>query len=470
MTQNRLQYALMSALACAFLLVRYGHFIELSGDFVQHYLLVNEIMTHGYRRPETQMGIMSIYPDGAHWMAAVLGWIGGSGLVAIVLITIVAVFVSWLLVLELIGKDSPVKVALAIAAFLLLRNTNSLIGWEVSVNYFWPQLVDDVALLGTLLALARVTNVWSRAALIFVVGGIAMSVHALIALQILACGLTVIAWSGAVVVLKERRFPFAIAAALAALGIGALAILKFHPSFQAMRQAAETDGYLEFSYSAVIPVVLACAAIAVIALWRGRVALDTVLGCAGIATAVLAIAQYGMLHIEHAGSNYAVKKHMFVIVTLAMVNVVRMLGEVRDTRWYFGWLAAPVLAGAATVSALSGFVTPVAPVLRALSYAEHAAQFDLPGFSPGNTVSAAKDMPPMINFMISMTAFQHPVRVEDYRWMYGSDPKPGASYAMVLRTPEIDAKCTNRHAESFDYVIVGPDCFALSEYKANPGP
>jgi hypothetical protein len=458
MTQDRLPYVIVSALACAFLLVRYGHYIELSGDLVQHYLLVNEIMTHGFRRPNTQMGIMSIYPDGAHWIAAVLGWVGGSGFVAIILVTIASVFLCYLLLLELVGKDSPVKMALAVLTFWVLGRTHSLIGWEISVNYFYSQLVDDVVLLGTLLVLPKINGTWRQAGFVFTVGTLAMFVHALISLQILACGLFLLFYQAATVWRRERRFQANMVAALVALSIGALAILKFHPSFQAMRQAAETDGYLEFIYSEVIPVILLCGAIAAAALWRSRTKLDTVLGCAGVATVLLALAQYVALHFEHAGSNYAVKKHMFVVVTLAAVNVIRILGGIWETRWNFGWLAAPVLAGVGAFYVLAGFNTPVTPTLRALEYANHAAKFELPGFQPDNTVSADKSLPPMINFMISMTAFQHPVHVEDYQWIYGADPTVGATYAMVRRTPEIDAKCDKKWGETTDYVVVESVC------------
>lgn len=466
--QQRTAFIAAAVAIGIWLLIRYGPFIELSGDFVQHFMLVDEIMKHGMRRPDTQMGIMSIYPDGAHWIAAVVGWIGGSGLVAIVLVTIGAVFASYLLLLELIGKDSPVKIALAIAAFLLLAWTHSLIGWEVSVNYFWPQLVDDVVLLSMLLLLACISDAWQRAALVFMVGALAMFVHALIALQILACGLTIIGWSGVVAWRESRRLPVGMAAALSALGIGALAIVALHPSFRAMRQAADNDGYLEFGYSAVLPVILLCGAIGCAALWRGRDRLDTVIACAGVATVLLAVAQYVALHMNHAGSNYAVKKHMFVVVTLAAVNVVRMLGDWKPTSWRLGWLASPVLAGLASFHILAVFNTPVAPVLRALTYAEHAAQFELPGFVPGNTVSTAKDMPPMINFMISMTAFQHPVRLEDYQWLYGADPAIGAAYAMVRRTPEIDEKCGKKFGEAADYVVVEAACLQQINEGAHP--
>lgn len=458
MTRDRSLYAAVSALVCAFLLMRYGHFIELSGDFVQHFTLVNEIMTHGYRRPDAPLATMGTYPDGAHWMAAVLGWIVGSGLVAIVLITIAAAYGCYLLLLELVGKDSPIKIALAALAFVALAGTHSLIGWEISVNYFWPQLVNNLALLGALLALARMQGAWTQAGLVFAVGTLAMFVHALASLQLFACGLTWLSFAAFSAWREQKRFPVRIVAACAALLVGAGANLLFHPAFRAIVKAAENNGYLEFGYSHVLPVVVLCGLIGVAALLRARERIAMILGCAGIATAALAFLQYLALRLGHAGSDYAVKKHMFMLVTLAAVNVVRIIGDWKSAKWSFGWLAAPLLAGIGAFHVLAGLNAPVVPVLRALDYARHAAQFDLPGFVPGNAVAADSTQPPMINFMISATAFAHPVDLKAYQWLSGADPTTDATYAMVRRTPEIDAKCGRKFGEAADYVVVEAAC------------
>ncbi|WP_438394133.1 hypothetical protein [Caballeronia sp. DA-9] len=461
-TTPRVPYYLLASLVGIALLMDFGRFIELSMDFVQHFMLVDEIMKHGERRPEVQIGIMSIYPAGAHWLAAVGGWIGGSGLVAIVLISIASVYVSYLLVLELVGKDSPVNLVLVAVAFILLAHTHSLIGWEVVLNFFYSQQVADVLLLMTLGTLARMTNVWARAFIVLVVGVVSMWVHALIAIQILGCGLLLMFYEG-VRAWHAGRSPVVIARALGITGAGTVLILLFHPSFKAMRAAAETNGYVQFSYSFTLVAATVCGAIALLALWRnfsGRSLseVDAVLGCAGLATAILAVVQYIVLHVMHAGSDYAVKKHMFVVVTLAMINGVRFVGDRWPRPWRYGWLAAPVLAGFAAFHILEPFSVPVVPVLRAIEYANHVAQFDLPGFRPGNTVSYDKELSPEINLMISNTSFQHPFGDKQTVWLNGGDPTVDAQYVMVRRSPEIDARCKDRFAESATYVMVMPDC------------
>lgn len=456
-------FSFLVALAVgAALLVHFGRFIELSGDFVQHFMLVDEIMKHGYRRAgAANLGGMAVYPDGAHWIAAVIGWIGGSGLVAIVLMTVAAVYASYLLILELAGRHSPISMALCAGAFWWLASTGSLVGWEVSTNYFFPQLVADVALLGVLVWLARAADTWRIAAVIVAAGALAMFVHALISLQILAVGMTFLAYRAGSDWYRAKRPPVEQIAWLVVVAVGAALILKFHPSFLAMRKLAENNGYLEFSYSNVQTVVLICAAIGAMNLWmhfRGKgTAVDGVLGCASLATAALALLQYAVLNLEHVGSEYAVKKHMFVVVTLGALNVVRLIAQRFDgVRWPIGWLVAPLMAGYASTVVLTGFNTPVLPVIQAINYANHVATFDLPDVS--NVVDADSSQPPMINFMISASAFQQPFGVKQTKWIYGADPTVDAMYAMVRRTPEIDARCKDRFGESATYVVVAPGC------------
>jgi hypothetical protein len=105
----------------------FGRYIHTgSFDLVQHYLLVDEIIKHGGIRTEAcqRMGAIAIYPPAAHWMAAIISWIGGSGLVGIILVTIASLYFCYL-----IGANAPANILIFALAFLLLRFTRSQIGW-----------------------------------------------------------------------------------------------------------------------------------------------------------------------------------------------------------------------------------------------------------------------------------------------------------------------------------------------------
>ncbi len=68
-------------------------------------------------------------------MATIIGWIGGSGLVGITIVTIASAYLCYVLIVLLVGANSPVRVLLLVGAFLALKFTDSLIGWEVASNF-----------------------------------------------------------------------------------------------------------------------------------------------------------------------------------------------------------------------------------------------------------------------------------------------------------------------------------------------
>jgi len=127
--------------------------------------------------------------------------------------------------------------------------------------------------------------------------------------------------------------------------------------------------------------------------WTGSAAyVDAVLGSTLIAAACLAILQFALLKLHGDCSAYAVKKHMFIVVTLGIVNAVRVITG------YFPESKGKLPSGIAPFDA------------RAIS------------------------------------------------WQRGADLKDGTQYAMVLRTPEIDQKCSERFAESRVHMTTEPSC------------
>lgn len=467
---NRAAYFAMATLAGLALLIYYGKFIQLTGDFIYHYLLVDEIMRNGFvRHAAPNLGVMSVYPSGAHWLAALIGWAFGSGLVGIVIVSILSVYLCYLLILEIIGRNQIANVALAVAAFLLLRGTNSLIGWEVSINYFYSQLVTDVFLFAALLWLSKDRDLLHQAAFTAIVGAVAMCIHALGPIHLMGAGTLLVLYRSLKQWHDTKRFPRAAAGIVAGLVIADLAILALHPSFRAMRSISENDGYLEFGYTHLFLVTMLCALAGGLNLWRhwrGRAqAIDAVIGCAVLTSSFLATLQLIILSIGHDGSAYAVKKHLFIVFTLGVINLIRLVASLTQLdrfRWSAGWIVAPALAGIASFVALSKFDTPVAPVLSAINYAEYAAKYGFPEFVPGNTSDADRSQAPMIDFMISMSSFQHPLGAAETKWIHGADPAVGVKYVMVRRTADIDANCERQYAKAVNYSIVDADC--LTQY------
>jgi len=451
----------------SFLVFLFGRYIPTSSfDLVQHFLLVDEIAKHAMVRPESvqRIGAMALYPAAAHWAAAVIGWITGSGLVGITIITIASAYLCYLFIAYLVGASTPANVLLFALAFLALRFTRSQIGWEVVANFFYPQLVADAVYFAVLLWVSNNRNDWKQAVTFLLAGAISMWIQPLVAVHILAAGCVLMTFHSLESWKKENALPARNIALLLVVVVASIAIVLTNPAFAVMRNIASNDGDLVLGYNHLMLVAILCAAIGAFSLWKrvtGSAAyVDAVLGSAVIAAACLAILQFALLKLHGDGSAYAVKKHMFIVVTLGIMNAVRAITGYfpESKRKLPSGIAAPLLAGFASFFVLKGFNTPVAPILTAMAYANHAASYELSDFVPGNLVADDSSLPRVGNSMISLTAFQHPFDARAISWQRGADMKDGTQYAMVLRTPEIDQKCSRRFAESHLYVIIEPSC------------
>jgi hypothetical protein len=458
----------------AFLVFWFGRYIQTgSFDLVQHYLLVDEIMKHAGVRPEApqRMGAMALYPPAAHWMAAVIGWVGGSGLVGITIVTIASVYFCYLIIALLVGASAPANVLLFALAFLALRFTRSQIGWEVVANFFYPQLVADVAYFGVLLWVANNRGIWRQGLAFLLTGALTMWIQPLIAIHVLAAGCVLMGFQFVEMWRSKSAHRIIKAILLVLFGVVSAAIILLHPEFKIMREISANDGYLVFGYSYVMLVAILCAAIGVINLLRrlaGRAEyVDAVLGCAVVAATLLVVLQFMLFKLHNDGSAYAVKKHMFIVCTLGVMNAVRLIAAYlpASKNKLVPGLIAPLVAGFASFFVLKGFNTPVVPIVNAMAYANHAASYELPDFVPGNTVADDSSLPLMGNVMISLTAFQHSFDATAISWQRGASIKEGAQYAMVMRTPYIDKICDDRLAGNESFTIVKPTC--LKRYLTN---
>ncbi|SAL36069.1 hypothetical protein AWB64_03612 [Caballeronia sordidicola] len=453
-----------SVVACVFglsLIIFYANRMPTSGDLVAHFLLVDEIMRHAGVRPAPvpNIGAMALYPPGAHWLAAIVGWAQGSGLLGMVVVSIVSVFVAYLLIVHLVDPASPANVIAFAVLLRLLVRTHAQIGWEISGNFFYPQIVADVIFFSVLLWLTHNNGVLYRAPVVVGAGALAMFVQPLVALHILAAGSMLFAYDSLARWVKTRRVPSA--SILGAIGVAGSAVLMafFHPSFRAMRQIAQHDGGLDLGIRYPMAAAAGCSLLGLASLWRhfsGHAKEDdAVLGSALVASVCLAFTQLAALELAGEGSTYAVKKHMFIIVTLAAVNAARLIGQSTsrfERRWPIGWLISPVIAAAISVTILNTFTAPIAPAIRAIKYANTAIKNQISGFVPGDVV-ALDSQNPLVSLMVTMGPFQHP-----YTWFGAGSPTLGAKLIMVPRDRSIDAKCPSRFAETYDYVIVAAEC------------
>jgi hypothetical protein len=450
-----------------FLVMWFSRYIQITSfDLVQHFLLVDELdKYHGVRVGTLErIGSMAIYPPLAHWMAVIAGWFFGSGLVGITVVTVMSAFLVYVFIIRLVGANSLSRVILFSVGFLVLVFTRSQIGWEVVDNFFYPQLVADVIYIGILLQVSRKPEEWKQM-ICFLLGGLlTMWIQPLIAIHIFAAGCVLMAlqsfkyWSTKAPKAKNSFI------CLVGLILGAIAITLTNPAFKVMRQIASNDGSLTFGYSLILLVAFICAAFGAWSIKRylsGKVEyVDAVLGSAVVAALGLVLLQFALLRLHGDGSEYAIKKHMFIVISLGLINAVRIAASYvpfRDKNIRAG-LVAPIFAGIASIFVLKGLVTPVTPILDALSYANRAVDDRLPGYVPGKTVSFDGTLPVMGNVMVSLTAFQHPWNAHAVKWQQGTPIKEGAEYLMIRRTPWISKLCDLPASNAENYVIVSSEC------------
>jgi hypothetical protein len=467
-TGLRLSPFLLGACALLFLMFRYGpYFQNGSPDYVLHFTLIDEIMRSGgvAANAADRISVMAFYPPVSHWMAALIGWIGGSGLVGISLVTVGATFFTYLIAARIVA-DTPIRLALFLGAFLLIQRTQSLVGWEVVLNFFYPQLVGDAFYFFALLCLVKVERLSYRSAIFIIMGTLTMWVQPLNAIHIMATGCFLLALELLRLWRDRRAFPLQGAVAAGVVVLLTLGILVSHPEFKLMRQISSNNGALEFAYSMTL-VVFICVVICALNAWRyvcrNAEKADLVLGAAGLAACSLVVLQYLAWSLHGDGSPYAVKKHMYIVVTIGMMNAVRLLAALIDRPSMRNRLlvdcATPLLAAYMATWVLRAFTEPLAPTVRAFEQAKELATYQFKQLTSENAVFYDKSLPLISNALISRVVFNHPL---DYRWWSGMKITDGVQYAVVPRVP-FGKNCSPNYAWSSEYVAVDSAC--LMQYQ-----
>ena len=437
-----------------------------------HFALVDEIMKWGRVRPDAvlTMDTMVAYPSASHWLAAVFGWMFSSGLVGLSVIAITAIytcyfFIGRLLLLHTSSLILPIFVVL----FAVLARTHAQVGWEVIGNFFYPQIVAFALYFGIMFWLAQQhdEHVWPVVVaaifnlLIYVTQPVA-GVHLTAALvAFLAVNFVCIRYF-------KGQWSLPHLGAIAITSMLGLAILRLHPDVYAIIRISNWNGDLDFRFpgsNIVLPVLVCMAGAAINLRWgmarwpSGRE--DRLLGAAGVASGGLMFLQHILLIAFGTGSYYAVKKHVFIIVTLGAINIARILTRHVPYRRFQSalnpaWqpMAAICMAVIATIVVLNHEQGLSLPQMVSLQkFSEHFAATS-PEFRPENTTVAAQSATPVSSLLISITAFSVPYAraVSNF-----GNVDPQSKYLIVDRTDDL-AGCAV--AGNYLYLAVSSTCFA----------
>jgi hypothetical protein len=321
-----------------------GPFTGGGADMAHHYALV-DWFSHHWALPDAQNSYLSAmreYPPVAHILAALTGRAIDSPFRGMQLVANVAVVVIWSAVAAILALLPGRRrwIALASLALLLLLNTSAgplhlqPHGFEVILNFFFAQVVGQ-ALVWWLVWFAVRRRLAGRSAIstalpTAVIAVLATSVHVVPAVQLLVL---VGCLSAAELLDRWRNGQRTLrsAAAPIALPVTAAVAVVLTPGFRAMRKLSENDGALDVPYLsglegyvavAVAVIVISLAALFVSATRREvppTAAVLQGLAFAGFAVAVPCAVQ-ALLLAAGEGSPYAVKKYIFGLVTVLIVD------------------------------------------------------------------------------------------------------------------------------------------------------
>ncbi len=283
--------------------------------------------------------IMADYPPIAHIFGALIGHIVGSPFSGMHAASLAFVGVTYALIFAgAQNRDIVTTVivyTICLFAFPFFSRDQFIFGNEIRVNFFYAQSAGHATMLAVLFVLAArkrsKTEVLAVPALVFVLCWlyplcslqVAGGAIALWMLEVIRCA---VSQNGN---LRQRSFQ------LAAMTVLSMAAFRFHPTYSTMRAISDHNGAIAaniristLSLVAFFLFVASCA-LAYLAM-RGKSGFvnPLFLAAAGFGASLVFAAHFAVFIVTGAGSEYALLKHAYSIVTLAIVAAACLIGHV----------------------------------------------------------------------------------------------------------------------------------------------
>ncbi|KTB75598.1 hypothetical protein ACTAB9_07795 [Pseudomonas syringae] len=319
-----------------------------SVDLAHHYALAYRIAENFnlINSNDPTLGEMNYYPRLSHIVAAIVGWPMHStflGLQIVSLMSLAAIWGAFIYMLNTLPRRVATASTLTLALLLIVNRYAfhfEVYGGEIVGNYFYSQLVGQaVAILSIAVAVLLEVRRGRSTAYVFLIGVIAINtgVHLLPTLELLGLlGGLVLFNAYSDFLDKKLSIPAAVASLL--VPIVALAGVVLNPAFSSMRKISENDGALIFfniTYPTGIATLCVLGIILSVVLLILHVKNKPMLGYPAIkylaiyGGAVSCLCLLQMVLVKYGmGSDYAVKKYVYGIVTHLFVSLAILLGFV----------------------------------------------------------------------------------------------------------------------------------------------
>ncbi|MCA5967032.1 MULTISPECIES: hypothetical protein [Pseudomonas] len=317
-----------------------------SVDLAHHYALAYRIAENFnlINSNDPTLGEMNYYPRLSHIVAAIVGWPMHSTFLGLQIVSLLSLAVLWGAFIYMLNT-LPRRVAAASTftlALLLVVNKYAfhfdVHGGEIVSNYFYSQLVGQaVAVLGMAVAVFLEVRRGRGTAYVFLIGAIAINtgVHLLPTLELLGLLGGLILFNAYSDFLdKKLSIPAAVASLL--VPVVALGGVVLNPAFSSMRKISENDGTLSFiniTYPTGIATLCVLGVILSIVMLTLHVKNKPMLGYPAVkylaiyGAAVSCLCLLQMVLVKYGmGSDYAVKKYVYGIVTHLFISLAILLG------------------------------------------------------------------------------------------------------------------------------------------------
>ncbi len=322
-----------------------------SVDLAHHYALTYRIYEQWVLTSSSDLtlGEMNFYPRGSHILAAIIGTFLNSTFLGIQTVALLSFSFLWLFAILILKKlpDQSSKSSILMFTFILLINfltfKYELHGNEIIGNFFYAQLVGHMILYGSILAAINIEKKYNflySAGLLAILMTLNLEVHLIPAIEML--GLIIIILLAHIYILKRnKKLKFSILSAGLLLIILSIAVVFFHPSFTTMREISSNNGAFEInniSYpSGLVLLALATITTSLILFNHWLKNFDKAdflpvkyLSIYGFIVAAICIIQYYLTFFGY-GSDYAVKKYLYSITSIFLIQLSIILSRYLDT-------------------------------------------------------------------------------------------------------------------------------------------